>query len=130
MIPAVTSPAGVERIDAFSETLSPTRKSTLALISSGCAAAPPLGVVPQFADLMNEQQEIEQHHQRQPHNAGSRRWCFVQFADPLDDLQDEADAERHMVGPPQRLSQPVIEAMRSISPTIGPSRSRQTGQFS
>jgi ribosomal protein S15P/S13E len=74
-------------------------------------AAPPLGVVRQFANLMNEQQEIEQHHQRQPNDAASRRRRVVQLADPRDDLQDEADAERHMIGPPQSLSQPVIEAM-------------------
>ena len=74
-------------------------------------AAPPLGVVRQFTDLMNEQQEIEQHHQRQPHHATGHRRGVVELADPRDDLQDEADAERHMIGPPQRLSQPVIEAM-------------------
>jgi HNH endonuclease len=37
MTPALTSPAGVVRTVAFSETLLPMRKSTLARISSGCA---------------------------------------------------------------------------------------------
>jgi hypothetical protein len=94
-------------------------------------AAPSLGVVRQFADLMNEQQEIERHHQRSPHDAASRRRRVVQLADPRDDLQDEAEAERHMIGPPQRLSQPVIEAMYDAEyfATIRPSRSRQARQF-
>ncbi len=39
MTPAVTSPAGVVRTVAFSATFLPMRRSTLALISSGCTGA-------------------------------------------------------------------------------------------
>jgi hypothetical protein len=71
-----------------------------------------LGMARQFANLMNEQQEIEQHHQCQLHNVGARRRRLMQFADAGDDFQNEADAKSGMIGPPKHPPQPGIQMVR------------------
>jgi hypothetical protein len=74
---------------------------------------PPKTMV-QSSDLVDQQGKFERHHQDHPDNMGGGRNVMGQFRQASDDLDDQADEQKRIIGPAYAFLQPGVDRQAKL----------------